>query len=122
MSGAHTRIECLLQRGVLGAKNGQRCRCHQALTDDAAPVAREVMDVGGDAGGVDPVAAVEGHDSQRYHGPVGQLCMAGRHQPQPQVAADMLQQPPAQHQPAHVVDSGSAIWGSKLFSLQDWSL
>ena len=86
----------------------------QALTDNAAPVAREVVDVGGDAGGVDPVAAVEGHDCQRHHGPVWQHCMAGGHQPEPQVPADMLQQSPAKHHPAHVMHLESATRGSGM--------
>lgn len=41
-------------------------------THDSAAVMWEVVHVCGDAGGVDPIAAIEGHHSEAHHGPVRQ--------------------------------------------------
>ena len=69
-------------------------------THDSAAVVWEVVHVCGDAGGVDPVAAIEGHHSQAHHGPVRQCQLARSHQPQPKIAAEVLRQPQQQHHPA----------------------
>ncbi len=60
----------------------------------------EIVDIGGDAGSVDPVAAVEGHDREGDHGPVRQRQPSRGRQPQAKVATEVLQQAPQQHKPA----------------------
>ena len=69
-------------------------------TNNSATVVWEVVHIGGDAGSVDPIAAIEGHDSEADHGPVGQRQPPRGRQPQPKIAAEMLRKAPQQHKPA----------------------
>lgn len=69
------------------------------LTNYRAPISREVLHVRGYASSVYPVAAIECHDCEANHGPVGQHQPPSGCQPEPRIAAEMLQQAPQQHHP-----------------------
>ena len=70
-----------------------------ARTHDVAAVAGEISHVGGHARGVDPVAAVEGHDGEAHDRNVWQPHPLRGRQPEAEVAAEVLQQADGQHQP-----------------------